>query len=320
VSGSTNFTFAGGIDELRISQVARYKTAFTPPQRAFGADNVAIASVFSSTTITTPKPAAATTILAMLGGIATAAVVNLVPEDVVDGAVAAGATTVTLTAAATSTTYTPGSTVTLTLGAPGKTVFLAHFDGSDAVTGTLTSPAQLSTPSKFGASALFVPNTTNAKITYPSATNVQASGDFTIEAFCYYTSLPANGSMLVDKSVSASARAYVYFLNRQLRVLGDDGNTLLIGSATGLPVAGSTYFHFALVKQGTTWTAYINGLSIGTATSSATWGVNSGGMVIGNTYDNGACPFTGAIDEFRFSNVARYTTNFTPPTSVFAPD
>lgn len=521
--------FAGSIDELRFSQCARYKTAFTPPQAPFGADGVAIASVFNSTALSVIAPNTATTILAQLNTLAIAAGVNLVPEDLVDGPIAANATTVTLTAAATSTTYTPGSTVTLTystailnntallmhfdggigstiftdavghtatsvggaklgstsmfgttalapvaastpnvyvsvpnssdlqfagdftveffltalsnsvvdggmifgkgsaymrqynnvlyfvgdagsgqiIGATpswtvgswhhvalvksagtyslyfdgvsaaspvastqtfglssspltigsdnigdngfqgsidefrisnvarytaaftppnapftvaGNTVFLSHFDGADPVAGTLTAPAVLGTPSMFGSKALLVPNTTNAKLTYPAASSPQLTGDFTIEAFCYYTSVTANGSILVDKSFSASARSYVYFLNRQLKVLCDDGTTLTIGTTTSLPVAGSVYFHFALVKQGTTWTAYVNGQSIGSATSTATWGVNSGAMVMGNTYDNGACPFTGAIDEFRISRIARYTGNFTPPTLAFVAD
>jgi hypothetical protein len=521
--------FSGSIDELRLSQCARYKTAFTPPQAPFGADGVAIASVFNSTALSVIAPNTATTILAQLNTLAVASGVNLVPEDLVDGPIAANATTVTLTAAATSMTYTPGSTVTLTYSAAilnntallmhfdggigstiftdavghtvtsvggaklgstskfgttalapvaastpnvyvsipdspdlqftgdftveffltalsnsvvdggmvfgkgkayvryynntlyfvgdagsgqiigatpswtvgtwhhvavvksagtyslyfdgvsvaspvastqtfgvssnpltigsdnigdngfqgsidefrisnvarytaaftppnapftvaGNTVFLSHFDGSDPVTGTLTSPAVLGTPAKFGTGALIVSNTTNAKLTYAGASSPQLSSDFTIEAFCYYTAVTANGSMLLDKAVSASVRAYVYLINRQLKVLCDDGTTLTIGTTTALPAAGSAYFHFALVKQGTTWTAYVNGVSIGTATSTATWGVNTGNMVVGNTYDNGACPFTGAIDELRISKIARYTGNFTPPTVAFVAD
>jgi hypothetical protein len=83
-------------------------------------------------------------------------------------------------------------------------------------------------------------------------------------------------------------------------------------------VSNATWYHLAIVRNGTTFTLYVNGTSEATYTSSAS--VDSGnyknlflGAVNGN-YSNGH------TDEIRISNSARYTSNFTPSTSPFTND
>ena len=83
-----------------------------------------------------------------------------------------------------------------------------------------------------------------------------------------------------------------------------------------------TWYHIAIVKNGTTTTIYINGTyksaDIG-GTPTGTWAQNTGGGVIAGT--GSAYFYNGYIEEFRFSNgIARWTTNFTPPTSAYTVD
>lgn len=73
-----------------------------------------------------------------------------------------------------------------------------------------------------------------------------------------------------------------------------------------------TWHHLAIVKKDGLLTIYLNGTSIAsgiswTYTPNSSW----------NNNRIGAYNF-GYIDEFRFSNIARWTSNFTPPTEPYA--
>jgi hypothetical protein len=71
--------------------------------------------------------------------------------------------------------------------------------------------------------------------------------------------------------------------------------------------------HYAVVRNGTTFTVYINGTSIGSASSSINIPAQGDVFRIGNTT---TYPIAGYISNFRLVNgTAVYTSNFTPPTS-----
>jgi len=81
------------------------------------------------------------------------------------------------------------------------------------------------------------------------------------------------------------------------------------------------YRHIAFVRNGTTYTLYIDGVSEGSATSSsvpkAANLVTAQGIYIAGTNFSGD-GLEGYIDELRFTNgIARYTANFTPPAAAF---
>ena len=80
----------------------------------------------------------------------------------------------------------------------------------------------------------------------------------------------------------------------------------------------NTWQHIAVVRNNTTFTVYQQGNSIGSATSSITI-PDSTGILIGAEstnpfFSNG---FVGYMNDIRFSLVARYTSNFTPPVEAF---
>lgn len=83
-----------------------------------------------------------------------------------------------------------------------------------------------------------------------------------------------------------------------------------------------TWYHVAVVRSGDTLALYINGVSEATTSvAGVSYGSGGNGVVIGrwsvtenNYYINGH------IDEVRISKgIARWTANFTPPTSAYAP-
>lgn len=83
----------------------------------------------------------------------------------------------------------------------------------------------------------------------------------------------------------------------------------------------NTWTHYALVKNGTQYTVYKNGSQYWTAAqaSSLTFSnssKNSFTLLIGKHADSsGPNNFKGYINALRFSNFARWTSNFTPPSS-----
>jgi hypothetical protein len=97
--------------------------------------------------------------------------------------------------------------------------------------------------------------------------------------------------------------------------IGDGSGGFLIVNGGSL-VTLNTWHHLALVRNGTTFTLYINGTSRSTLTSSMSIGPQIGSMTVGTWGLNGADRFRGYITNFRFVNgTAVYTSNFIPSTS-----
>ncbi len=91
-------------------------------------------------------------------------------------------------------------------------------------------------------------------------------------------------------------------------------NGSLIRQCTGLTLTADTWYHFAIVRTGTTVRAFQNGTQIGTDVTNSSDIQPTTGVVIGARGD-GLGGWVGWIDEFRVSKgIARWTTNFTPPT------
>lgn len=97
-----------------------------------------------------------------------------------------------------------------------------------------------------------------------------------------------------------------------LAIGNGSGNWALAISAGAAPSLNE-WHHYAVVRNGTTFTFYLNGINRATATSSISIPAQGDVFRIGNstTY-----PIAGYISNFRLVNgTAVYTSNFTPPTS-----
>jgi len=98
---------------------------------------------------------------------------------------------------------------------------------------------------------------------------------------------------------------------------GGSGSTTLI--VDGGAFSANTWYHVAIVKDGTTYEIFIDGISKGTGTYGAANTYDSSyDVTIGSLSSNGTSasyPWSGYIQDFRITNgLARYTANFTPPT------
>lgn len=78
----------------------------------------------------------------------------------------------------------------------------------------------------------------------------------------------------------------------------------------------NTWYHVAGVTNDGTSKLYINGTEVGTPVTGCSQSLT--GVSVGNS--NGIRPINGVLDDIRISDVARYTSNFTPSTSPFVND
>ena len=183
--------------------------------------------------------------------------------------------------------------------------------------------AQVSTSvTKYGTGSMSFDGTGDY-LSFPSTPDLNLStGNFTVECWFYQNAF-VGGSYLFGISGASSAFAQAaiatngsgafYFL------CADNATNNWISASTGGSYTSNTWNHLAGVRNGNTFTLYLNGTSVLTYTSSATL-VNTSTYnrnVIGAATSFGS-QINGYIDDLRVTKgVARYTAAFTPPTAAF---
>ena len=174
---------------------------------------------------------------------------------------------------------------------------------------TLYGNANTSTDQvKFGDAALHLDGTGDFAKTELST--AFGTGDFTIECFYY------------NSASFASANRYLFdFGSNGLRIQFYNGAIYyIVGSSTitttAAGVTHNNWYHLAAVRYNGQMNLYIDGVSRGTQ-NSVTDNLTERSLTIGD-YGGGSQALLGFIDEFRISNFARYTSNFTAPTAAFA--
>jgi hypothetical protein len=160
--------------------------------------------------------------------------------------------------------------------------------------------------------SLYVPSTSS--VTSAASSSYSLTGNFTIEC---WANIPAGTSQTTYAQIILSGGA-----NQGLHsnFLGATNNFYMynIGGnvASGVISNDGAWHHLAIVRNGSTVTFYVDGISRGTTTTSATinFGTSTGPRIgSGNAVDN---HFTGFISDVRIVNgTAVYTANFTPPTA-----
>lgn len=167
---------------------------------------------------------------------------------------------------------------------------------------------------KFGAgSARF--NGTSSFLTLRGRAAVLSFGaaDFTIE--CWVSPDSVSGARIICDILQSSP---LRFGISSGSLFLDSGNTNRILSSVLTWTAG-VFYHVALVRNGTTFTIYRDGTSVGS------WVGGSGAlsisanepMYIGCNHPGNTWFFSGCIDCFRIvTGTALYTSNFTPPSTV----
>lgn len=140
--------------------------------------------------------------------------------------------------------------------------------------------------------------------------------DFTIEGWIRITSTGVYHTFAAKLQSNANGWLFGVDTSNKVYMLVGNGSGWAINTAgSGTALSANTWYHLALVKNGTTWTVYLDGVSDGSGT--ATGQDLTDALLIGSDTAFSR-DLTGFIDEVRYSNTARYTSNFTPPSAPFA--
>ena len=194
-----------------------------------------------------------------------------------------------------------------------KTAFLARSQRRTARTISVVGTATVSTAqSKFGGSSLLTTTNGYLEVTQDAVFDFGTSQDFTIEMFGRFNS-SINGQYFFDGRADAKSVA-ILMDGVYLKVYIDGAYRIGTGAD---PFAVDTWVHVAYTRSGTTGTLWLDGVSQGTWTDTVDY-TFSNELYLGSRYSGeGGNAY---YDEFRISNVARYTSGFTPTTSQFVND
>ena len=223
-----------------------------------------------------------------------------------------------------------------------KVTALLPFNGTNGATSTTDSSnsnhtvtfggdAEISTAqSKFGGSSLSLDGNGDY-VDLPRSTNQLVSEDFTIEFWfrinsgagsetvglfgSYYTVGGGKGLIMATSATYTS----VYFQWMYGSGSGTDWAYLNRTQGTRTALSNNTWYHVAVTRSGSTWRLFLNGTQEDSITQSSQVTDSGSTTRIGNYGPSATASHAldGYIDDFRITKgLARYTSNFTPPTSA----
>jgi hypothetical protein len=222
-----------------------------------------------------------------------------------------------------TTTFTPP---TAPLTAVTNTQLLTNFTNAGILDNAMMNDletvgnAQISTSvKKYGTGSMYFDGTGDLAIAPYSPNLDLGSGNFTAECWAYPNSSATQAIFSITGSTS------IAYAQLQVAIKSDNTWFLLISTSSGSWVSTTTsgsyspnnWYHIAAVRNGSTFTLYINGTSVLTQSTSSALFAYGGATRLGANASNGDT-FNGYIDDLRITKgVARYTTTFTPPTAAF---
>ncbi len=156
-------------------------------------------------------------------------------------------------------------------------------------------------------------------VTVPDQTYWDPAGDFTIELWMKYDTLPGNwwehafiahdegpggtSNKWIFTRVADGSSIFKFHINHAFT-----GSVELNSSTT--TTASGTWYHCGITRSGSTWTFYLNGATNGTASSALTIGDAAITLYFGNGEGGAGARFDGVQDEMRFTDGIARTTNW----------
>ena len=141
-----------------------------------------------------------------------------------------------------------------------------------------------------------------------------STNNFTIEGWFYSTGSlnSSNYQLLVGVHDNANCGSWgVYVRSNGVFIFGS--GCYFTGGGT---ISSNTWYHFAIVRSGSTLTVYVNGQQVDQQTRTGDYENSGDTLGVGRQVENGNYAFTGYISNLRIlKGTAQYTANFTPSTS-----
>lgn len=142
------------------------------------------------------------------------------------------------------------------------------------------------------------------------------NGDFTVEGWFYITAL-GSARGLVSKGTSTTG--WTIGVNASNQLTATYTTTTITGTTT---ISANTWYHFALVRNGTAtgnMKIYLNGSSEASSATGITTDFSATDIMYIGADRTGTSPMIGYMDDVRITKgYARYTANFTAPATTFA--
>jgi hypothetical protein len=184
---------------------------------------------------------------------------------------------------------------------------------------TAVGNAQVDTAQSYFGGASLLLDGTGDRLTVSSDSSFAFSGDFTIEFWIRWTARTGSinytlfdGRLSTDGSV---VKPTLYHIDNGLRYFVNGGDRIVTSTLT---ITNGVWYHYAISRSGSSTRLFIDGTQSGsTYTDNNSYVATA--FSIGD-YAGGGFGLNGHIDEIRVSNIARYTTTFTPSTTPFTND
>jgi len=213
-------------------------------------------------------------------------------------------------------------------GIDANTLIMLQMNGADGSTSIIDTSrhnrtvsvfgnAQITTArSKFLGSSLAVDGS-GAYVTVPDSDDwARGTGDLTIEAWVYLVTATNGGVICGQWSGADGFRFGMRTDNgRMYFQIFNSGGSAILDMTTTTALSNGTWTHVAVIRSGNSWNMTKDGVSVGSATSSASVANYTGVLQVASGGNSmvGATPLSsGNMSGFRISDVARWTPPFTP--------
>lgn len=179
---------------------------------------------------------------------------------------------------------------------------------------TLGNAQVSTTQAKWGTTSMYFDGNGDYLTAYNNSLYKFGTGDFTIEAWIYPTYIGTYNNIFFTGD-NSTGQANLRLNSGKVEFFANDSGAFTLTGATTLSI--NNWYHIAFCRNGSSNKIFINGVQDASATNSYSYS-GSGLIQIGSWSANGGSyQYAGYIDDLRITRYARYTTNFTPPTTAF---